>query len=221
VYESVTAYTNCKSFQWQQWCTYLIYIYIKAKVCIWLDVFVCMLLGSGGLLLCSGGVFFGVRSGGNDIFDTWLLLCSRGVFFGVRSGSITWQRLYKIEPFLSTLHVNLYIFTNNGRTMTMTNDRPDLPSEGSPIIDKTILVNVNRNKYQVVRPSWALKPGLTDRQVVGRKVTLTLRERLEEAQNRSLWRTQFGRGYGPVPRQINTWTSNFGVCSGAAAWQQQ
>jgi hypothetical protein len=33
---------------------------------------------------------------------------------------------------------------------------------------------VNRNKYPVVRPSWALKPGLTDRLVVGRKVTLTL-----------------------------------------------
>jgi hypothetical protein len=58
--------------------------------------------------------------------------------------------------------------------MTMTNDRPDLSSEGAPVIDKTILINVNRNKYQVMRPSWALKPGLTDRLVVGRKVTLTL-----------------------------------------------
>jgi hypothetical protein len=57
--------------------------------------------------------------------------------------------------------------------MTMTNDRPDLSSEGAPVIDKTILVNVNRNKYPVVRPSWALKPGLTDRLVVRRKVTLT------------------------------------------------
>jgi hypothetical protein len=66
------------------------------------------------------------------------------------------------------LHVNLYVFTNNGRTMTMTNDRPDLSSEGAPVIDKTIPVNVNRNRYQ------ALKPGLTDRLVVGRKVTLTL-----------------------------------------------
>jgi hypothetical protein len=56
----------------------------------------------------------------------------------------------------------------------MTNDRPDLTSEGAPVIDKAILVNVNRNKYPVVRPSWALKPGLTDRLVVGRKVTLTL-----------------------------------------------
>jgi hypothetical protein len=46
--------------------------------------------------------------------------------------------------------------------MTMTNDRPNLSSEGAPVIDKTILANVNRNKYQVVRPSWALKPGLTD-----------------------------------------------------------
>jgi hypothetical protein len=41
-------------------------------------------------------------------------------------------------------------------------------------IDKTILVNVNRNKYPVVRPTWALKPGLSDRLVVGRNVTLTL-----------------------------------------------
>jgi hypothetical protein len=68
----------------------------------------------------------------------------------------------------------MYIFTNYGRNLTMTNDRPDLSSEGAPVIDKTILVSVNRNKYQVVRPSWALKPGLTDRLVVGRKVTLTL-----------------------------------------------
>jgi hypothetical protein len=49
--------------------------------------------------------------------------------------------------------------------MTMTNDRPDLSSEGAHAIDKTILVNVNRNKYPVVRPTWALKPG--------RNVTLT------------------------------------------------
>jgi hypothetical protein len=56
----------------------------------------------------------------------------------------------------------------------MTNDRPDLPSEGAPVIDKTILVNDNSNKYPVVRPSWALKLGLTDRLVVGHKVTLTL-----------------------------------------------
>jgi hypothetical protein len=56
----------------------------------------------------------------------------------------------------------------------MTNDRPDLSSEGAPVIDKTILVNVDRNKYPVVRPSWALNPVLTDRLVVGRKVTLTL-----------------------------------------------
>jgi hypothetical protein len=49
----------------------------------------------------------------------------------------------------------------------MTNDRPDLSSEGAPDIDKPILVNVNRNKYPVVRPTWALKPGLTDRLVVG------------------------------------------------------
>jgi hypothetical protein len=28
--------------------------------------------------------------------------------------------------------------------MTMTNDRPDLSSEGAPVIDKTILVNDNK-----------------------------------------------------------------------------
>jgi hypothetical protein len=58
--------------------------------------------------------------------------------------------------------------------MTMTNDRPDLSSEGAHAINKTVLVNVNRNKYPVVRPTWALKPGLNDRLVVSRKVTLTL-----------------------------------------------
>jgi hypothetical protein len=58
--------------------------------------------------------------------------------------------------------------------MTMTNDRPDLSSEEAYAIDKTILVNVNRNKYSVVRHTWALKPRLTDRLVVGRNVTLTL-----------------------------------------------
>jgi hypothetical protein len=39
-------------------------------------------------------------------------------------------------------NVNLYIFTNKGRIMTTTNDRPDLSSEGAPAIDKTILLNV-------------------------------------------------------------------------------
>jgi hypothetical protein len=58
--------------------------------------------------------------------------------------------------------------------MTMTNDRPDISSEGAHAIDKTILVNVNRNKYPVVRPTWALKPGL----VVGRNVTLTFSDPL-------------------------------------------
>jgi hypothetical protein len=36
----------------------------------------------------------------------------------------------------------MYIFTNKGRIMTTTNDRPDLSSERAPAIDKTILVNV-------------------------------------------------------------------------------
>jgi hypothetical protein len=38
------------------------------------------------------------------------------------------------------LHVNLYIFTNNIRIMTTTNDRPDLSSEGAPDIGKTVNV---------------------------------------------------------------------------------
>jgi hypothetical protein len=38
------------------------------------------------------------------------------------------------------LHVNLYIFTDNGRTVTKTNDRPDLSSEGAADIDKTVNV---------------------------------------------------------------------------------
>jgi hypothetical protein len=96
-------------------------IYIKAKVsgwlCVWLDVFVCMLLGSGVLLLCSGGVFFGVRSGGNDIFDIYMTVAmQRGVFFGARSGFITWQRqLYKIEPFLWGLFWGCCLATTIGR----------------------------------------------------------------------------------------------------------
>jgi hypothetical protein len=36
------------------------------------------------------------------------------------------------------LHVNLYIFTNNGRIMATTNDRPDLSTEGAPDIGKTV-----------------------------------------------------------------------------------
>jgi hypothetical protein len=39
-----------------------------------------MLLGDGGLLLCSGGVFFGVRSGGNDIFDIYYCSYAAGAF---------------------------------------------------------------------------------------------------------------------------------------------
>jgi hypothetical protein len=47
-------------------------------------------------------------------------------------------------------------------------------SQNIKILFQTILVNVNRNKYPVVRPTWALKPGLTDLLVVGHNVTLTL-----------------------------------------------
>jgi hypothetical protein len=38
------------------------------------------------------------------------------------------------------LHVNLYIFSNNGRIITTTNDRPDLSSVGAPDIGKTVNV---------------------------------------------------------------------------------
>jgi hypothetical protein len=41
---------------------------------------VCVLLGDCGLLLCSGGVFFGVRSGGNDIFDIYDCCYAAGAF---------------------------------------------------------------------------------------------------------------------------------------------
>jgi hypothetical protein len=61
-------------------------------------------------------------------------------------------------------------------------DRLIYLSEGAHAIDKTILVNVNRNKYPVVRPTWALKTGLTDRLVVGRNVTLTLSSEPERGQ---------------------------------------
>jgi hypothetical protein len=53
--------------------------------------------------------------------------------------------------------------------MTMTNDRPDLSSEGTLDIDKR--ENVNRNKYPVVRPRWPWKPRSTNRLIVGRNVT--------------------------------------------------
>jgi hypothetical protein len=55
-------------------------IYIYKSESGWLDVFVCMLLGSGGLMLCSEGVFFGVRSGGNDIFDIHYCCYAAGAF---------------------------------------------------------------------------------------------------------------------------------------------
>jgi hypothetical protein len=39
-----------------------------------------MLLCDGGLLLCSGGVFFEVRSGDNDIFDIYYCCYAAGAF---------------------------------------------------------------------------------------------------------------------------------------------
>jgi hypothetical protein len=64
----------------------IIYIYKSESGCLvgWLAgspyVFVCVLLGSGGLLLGRGGVFFGVRSGGNDIFDIYYCCYAAGAF---------------------------------------------------------------------------------------------------------------------------------------------
>jgi hypothetical protein len=66
-----------------------------------------------------------------------------------------------------------------------------------------------------VRPSWALKPGLTDRLVVGRKVTMTLTFRPEgstEAAKDVTWqrtRTQQWKellfSTGSVPRPTQQW----------------
>jgi hypothetical protein len=70
--------------------------------------------------------------------------------------------------------------------MTMTNDKPDLSSEGAPDIGKT--VNVNRNLYPVVRPTWALKPELTGRLIVGRNVTSTLTRKIQKQRDgREIW----------------------------------
>jgi hypothetical protein len=60
------------------------------KLCVWPAVFVCMLLGDGGLLLCIRGVFFGVGQRHNN--GVAFSLC--GLFFGVRSGAVAWQRHY-------------------------------------------------------------------------------------------------------------------------------
>jgi hypothetical protein len=59
---------------------FIIYIYIKANRAGFVCLRVCMLLGDGGLLLCSGGVFFGVLSGGNDIFDIYDCCYATGAF---------------------------------------------------------------------------------------------------------------------------------------------
>jgi hypothetical protein len=56
---------------------------------------VCVLLGDGGLLLCSGGVFFGVRSGGNDIFNIYDCSYVAGAFsLGSVLGSLLGNDIY-------------------------------------------------------------------------------------------------------------------------------
>jgi hypothetical protein len=87
--------------------------------------------------------------------------------------------------------------------MSNTDDRPDLSSEGAPDIDKT--VNVNRNKHPAVRPTWALKPVLTDRLVVGRNVTLTLRVTQFAARVRG-WRGMVVNVQGREPGRRGTST---------------
>jgi hypothetical protein len=57
---------------------FYLFIYIYKSESGWLGL--CVLLGDGGLLLCSGGVFFGVRSGGNDIFDIYDCCYVAGAF---------------------------------------------------------------------------------------------------------------------------------------------
>jgi hypothetical protein len=59
---------------------YLSSIYIKGNRARFVCVVVCMLLGDGGLLLCSGGFFFWVRSGGNDIFYIHYCYYAAGAF---------------------------------------------------------------------------------------------------------------------------------------------
>jgi hypothetical protein len=34
----------------------------------------------------------------------------------------------------------------------------------------------------------------------------------ERGLDRTLWRTRFGGGYGPVVRQIKEWVKNYGTC---------
>jgi hypothetical protein len=67
-------------------------------------VFVCVLLGSGGLLLCSGGVFFGVRSGGNDIFDIYYCCYAVGAFsLGSVLGLLLGNDIYSLGSVLGLL----------------------------------------------------------------------------------------------------------------------
>jgi hypothetical protein len=80
-----------------------IYIYIKANLAGWLAVRVCLCVARQRWAVAMQrrrflwGPFWGQR----HLRYILLLLCSGGVFFGVRSGSVTWQRhLYKIERFL-------------------------------------------------------------------------------------------------------------------------
>jgi hypothetical protein len=81
---------------------YILSIYIKAN----LAGFVCVLLGDGRQLLCSGGVFFGVRSGAQwgglyfGVRSKDPLVGKCGVFFGVHSGAVAWQRnLHNLKRF--------------------------------------------------------------------------------------------------------------------------
>jgi hypothetical protein len=93
-------------------------------------VFVCVLLGSGGLLLCSGGVVFGVRSGGNDIFDIYDCCYAAGAFsLGSVLGPLLGNDIYiKSSLFLGSVLERppqgpTVVGTGNG-----TPEVPELPS---------------------------------------------------------------------------------------------
>jgi hypothetical protein len=56
-------------------------IYIKAKRAGWLDVFVCVYVArQRWAVAVQQGLFFGVRSGGNDIFDIYDCCYAAGAF---------------------------------------------------------------------------------------------------------------------------------------------
>jgi hypothetical protein len=75
----------------QVFTTFIIYIY-KSETS-WLGVFVCVLLGDGGLLPCSGGVFFLVSSRWYFLwgpFRGYISLLASGVVTGREGSLLLW-----------------------------------------------------------------------------------------------------------------------------------